>query len=35
MSTQTPAMVDYQKPLDDVVPYAEQCAARVSFHAEC
>lgn len=34
MSTQTPAMVDYQKPLDDVIPYAEQCAARVSFHAE-
>jgi len=34
MSTQTPAMVDYQKPLDPDVPYAGQCAARVSFHAE-
>lgn len=33
MSTQTPAMVDYQKPLDDV-PYAEQCAARTAHHAE-
>jgi len=33
MSTQTPAMVDYQKPLDDV-PYAEQCAARAARHAE-
>ena len=33
MSEQTPAMVDYLKPLADV-PYGEQCAARVSFYAE-
>ncbi len=33
MSTQAPAMVDYQKPLDDV-PYAEQRAARAAHHGE-
>jgi len=33
MSEQTPAMVDYQKPFDDV-PYSEQCAGRVACHAE-
>lgn len=33
MSEQTPAMVDYLKPLADV-PHGEQCAARVACHAD-